>query len=150
MENNIMGFGLSIRQSVFETNSSSMHSLSISENNQILEQPFDKKTTLRGWIEITGGSFGWGYEELNTPEEKLNYIFQEMNVGSRVEVMNQFAQYFKEMSGIELKIDLELLNDGYIDHQSFGLINDNYYGDFEKMYQFVVSNNSIIIDNDNH
>lgn len=150
MENNIMGFCLSIRQSVFETNSSSMHSLSISENNQILEQPFDKKTTLRGWIEITGGDFGWGYEELDTAEEKLNYIFQEMHVSSNEEVMNQFAQYFKEMTGIELKIDLGMLESGYIDHQSFGLINDNYHGDFEKMYQFVVSNNSIIIDNDNH
>jgi hypothetical protein len=57
-----------IRKNVFETNSSSMHSLVISEGftsgrNNSFDFDF-----------LTFGEFGWGYEELSLPVDKASYV----------------------------------------------------------------------------
>ena len=54
-----------VRKSVFETNSSSVHSLSISRDEKICTPNY-----LNGYF----GEFGWGYEILSIPEERLSYL----------------------------------------------------------------------------
>ena len=53
-----------IRRGTFETNSSSVHSLSIEG-----EDKFDRRI-LHGAF----GEFGWGYDILYTPENRLSYV----------------------------------------------------------------------------
>ena len=57
-----------IRNSVFETNSSSSHSISVTGNTKlnIPDLSYD--------IECQFGEFGWGYEELTHWMEKLSYV----------------------------------------------------------------------------
>ena len=62
-----------IRNSVFETNSSSMHSFSISNATPSITQFNDLH------IEIdASGEYDWGPGEVSTPEEKLDYAIVAM------------------------------------------------------------------------
>ena len=62
-----------IRNSVFETNSSSMHSFSISNDTPSITQFND----LRIKVDASG-EYGWGPGEVSTPEEKLDYAIVAM------------------------------------------------------------------------
>lgn len=62
------------RQSVFETNSSSVHSLSI--------RNIDSSDTIREYMQengktlnIEGDCFGWEFETYDTPAKKLSYVY---------------------------------------------------------------------------
>ncbi len=59
-----------IRNNVFETNSSSSHSIVISRSNKC-------KDTIElnndGCIVLTGGEFGWDWEMYHFAEDKANY-----------------------------------------------------------------------------
>ena len=57
-----------IRSNVFETNSSSVHSIVIDVSQPAV--PLDDVFVL------SGGEYGWGYDELCLPEERANYIWQ--------------------------------------------------------------------------
>jgi hypothetical protein len=60
---------ISIRQSVFETNSSSTHALAIKKTEYNSE---DKRLDGK---EIRVDNFGWEREDLKTPARKLSYIY---------------------------------------------------------------------------
>lgn len=70
-----------IRKGVFETNSSSMHTIAI-DKTAIHENPAQTRS-LAQWDSSDGqyifnirlGEYGWGYDELTTTTEKLNYLF---------------------------------------------------------------------------
>lgn len=53
------------RRSVFETNSSSMHSISIGHSDTF---KFPKS------VQLYFGEFGWGYDEFNDAQNKLSYV----------------------------------------------------------------------------
>ena len=57
-----------IRNNVFETNSSSMHSFCISNNKPSITQFNDLHMKIDA-----SGEYGWGPGEVNTPEQKLDY-----------------------------------------------------------------------------
>ena len=57
-----------IRNNVFETNSSSMHSFCISNNEPSITQFNDLHIKIDA-----SGEYGWGPGEVNTPEQKLDY-----------------------------------------------------------------------------
>ena len=62
------------RQSVFETNSSSIHSLSVrnaDSSDAIRKYMQENGKTLN----IKGDSFGWEFETYDTPDKKLSYIY---------------------------------------------------------------------------
>ena len=137
-----------IRSSVFETNSSSTHSVSISNKNSI----YYDENCLKNYIDwqdnklhITFGEFGWEIESYNTPYEKLQYIVTMLvetegrNVSSVNELFNTngfklindtIADYC-HCDGIWIDSEMEIKSyewdgtthvymehDGYIDHQS--------------------------------
>ena len=61
-----------IRKGVFETNSSSMHSLVIKGEKKINKEQI--KINEDGFIEVETDDYTWGYFILKTVQEKLNYV----------------------------------------------------------------------------
>jgi hypothetical protein len=55
-----------IRQGVFETNSSSTHSICIAKEAEL---------TLPKSLAFTFGEFGWGYDRLSSTGEKASYLY---------------------------------------------------------------------------
>ena len=167
-----------IRHGVFETNSSSTHSLSIQSGNV---RPFNLPLDDDGYIIAEFGEFGWGYEELITQEQKFSYLLtyvvaSEMNnyyksakkkadqllretVGYKL--LLEFAEEYCE--GISLDLcSLELVESykdgqyivesyGYVDHQSVNGNLANWLRERKVTIEEVVLNDGvkIIIDNDN-
>lgn len=155
-----------IRTAVFETNSSSMHSLAICGKDEI-----SRPGQLRGYF----GEYGWGYETLDTCDERLSYVLtalaqlskaNEYKLGmqeacQRLETFEYFQwlnEMVKDYTGNVIDMDYE--NGGWIDHQSFeGNFPDplaDFYStektDFQtKMRDFIFNDKyTVIIDNDNH
>lgn len=63
-----------VRKSVFETNSSSIHSLSIRKadsSDAIKKYMQDNGKTLN----VKGDCFGWEFETYETPDKKLSYVY---------------------------------------------------------------------------
>jgi len=124
-----------IRQGVFETNSSSVHSLSILNRDS-----FISNYPLQGFF----GEFGWEHNMLNSPTEKLSYVLTTIayfagvvNVNKKIEKDKAIGMFLSEGhfvflneaikehtgEGIYIDWDKALCSEwnpfGYIDHQSF-------------------------------
>mgnify|MGYP000857508042 CR=1 FL=1 len=162
---------IQIRNGTFETNSSSTHSVTIKTDCA-------KKYLVDA--DIYPGEFGWGYEVLRTPSEKLSYILTHMaykvalannfrlNPSSIISRMKNLRQYkwimgmIEEKTGhsvnfIPLKNPDELFSLGYIDHQSIGVLDfilDTKIKkeDFIRQLESLIfgTGSYIVIDNDNH
>ena len=144
-----------IRKSVFETNSSSTHSLSISDIGGLYQ-------TLRhsdGIISVPLGfyEFGWEQETYYDAESKLAYMMiyaRDWSKGKEKE----FFEILKEI--VEKQTGCILINDeseggydnGYIDHQSVEDCDLHYmFYEPELIRQFIFNPNSYLeTDNDNH
>ena len=163
------------RSNVFETNSSSMHSVSYSPSSSStmnLEEIRSKIALSSDQKVIYGsfGEFGWGYDVLSSFGEKLEYVLTSIRYhdnsaqDEQPETVKE-SKYFKWLSElleqvIGCTLDLkegrrgETVDIGYIDHQSTDTL-DEYFQDettFKtKMIPLLFDNNcTIIIDNDNH
>lgn len=162
-----------IRKAVFETNSSSMHSLAIDGKDEV-----NRPRQVRGYF----GEYGWGYETLTTCDERLSYVLtalaqlsdadeyklETQEARQRLETFNRF-QWLNEMvqdyTGNVIVMEYESggwYPFGYIDHQSWNYAEtypepleafwSNEKQDFQtKMRDFIFNDKyTIIIDNDNH
>lgn len=168
-----------IRRNVFETNSSSTHSISIRKgdisNSYLKVDEYDNK------VHVSFGEYGWGYETLNTQYERLSYLCTmlletEANKISNIKDIFE-TDGFKEINKIisnkcncdgihfDDKIKISSYNyngdnvnyvdiDGYIDHQScedYSNINEFLKDWNTDIENFIFNDNiSVIIDNDNH
>lgn len=140
-----------IRQSVFETNSSSCHSFSITD-----ERKFDPKHYPR--IRVSGsGEYGWSGPDVETPDDHLDYalvagkyVFDE---GLR-DKLPAIQEYFEE-HGVIVDFDFNGEPSGYIDHQSAPSEDEdsrrigNMLDDPEELFNFVFSGSVISMGNDN-
>lgn len=130
-----------IRQRVFETNSSSCHSISLGKDTgkQFLLDTIYPDSN--GNITLTGGEFGWDWFKTNEATEKANY--------AAVESMNNdnFRQtlidVIRGVTGCEevvfdLSTDYNSDNYSYIDHDSVGTCPDDYEG----LKDFIFNQNS--------
>lgn len=161
---------IQVRNNIFETNSSSSHSLVVSKEDRgyCYDMPVDSKGTLV----IRFGKFGWGPKILYTPYEKLRYWmteyasdfwhdwkenYKDMTFEEKVKIFSNKSEIKKAIKKIKKHCqDVKTVefaspdeedryyNFGYIDHDSVGLVRGE---DFENL----VFNNSliIVIDNDN-
>lgn len=141
-----------IRQSVFETNSSSCHSFSITN-----ERKFDPAKYPR--IVVRGsGEYGWGGDDVDNPDAFLDYAivagkycFPDGGVQERLPAIKD---YF-ERHGVLLDIDFEGEPSGYIDHQSAPAADEdserigNMLDDPAELFNFVFSGSVIKLLNDN-
>lgn len=138
-----------IRYSVFETNSSSTHSISISENMDLLDSITPNED---GNIVLTGGEFGWSWIRFNDTLTKANYCAvdqkdNEQNLALLVKVLKdqtgakEIIFYFSE--------DDNKPNWSYIDHDSEGNSNTVFKNE-ETLRNFLFNPKSILFTgNDN-
>ena len=146
-----------IRVSVFETNSSSMHSLSIGSNKKM--EVLDEKKTEEIILGI--GEYGWGPEHLTTWLEKADYLAvdaingeDEIKKGLLLEALSlAFPNAVFEFALLEPENDEDEDEDetktysGYIDHQSIGTV----WSDLEtveEVFRVVFGDSIIVVDND--
>lgn len=140
---------IKLRRSVFETNSSSVHTLS-----------FRKTECVTGEVEVGEslvvglGEYGWGYEELDSPLEKLDYLCL---LSAELEGdLSLVDSMIMKVFGNSLWSKLELAEGdkrGYIDHQSKhdSIFNELLGLDSDSLKSFFFDpSNKIIITNDNN
>lgn len=157
---------LQIRKNVFETNSSSTHSLVISnkERSYNYNLPVDD----RGVLTIPFGEFGWGPELLTEPIEKLSYLVTDRidmydipeeikDDEDAVQETIMESDEIRRIVGVVMsccsnvkKVRFELSDSwnpfGYIDHQSQGTTHD-----VDLSIEDLIFSNKVVImiDNDN-
>jgi hypothetical protein len=139
----------SIRRNVFETNSSSTHSMCITKNN-ILDQ---KQNELSFRI----GEFGWETDMLISPEEKAAYLYTALIIRNKLDLLQKVKEYLI-MNSIQFDMqppqydddydessDYRFLKYGYIDHSDE--LDDFIEGaceDENKLMRFLFSSESFI------
>ena len=152
---------LNKRTRLFETNSSSMHSIAVSSRDRGYD--YDLPITDDGTLYVEFGEFGWGPDILQDPLEKLSYyitdqfggyghddksfedvvrdILENQQMKDLIEILKAKVPGFKKL---ELGPASEGYRFGYVDHQSSGLTTGEDVED-------LIFNNAkiIIIDNDN-
>ncbi|MGL4619660.1 MAG: hypothetical protein ACRCZS_11475 [Chroococcidiopsis sp.] len=101
-----------IRRGVFETNSSSTHSICI---------PKEGSYTLPKSIEFVTGEFGWEVTALRSIDEKASYIYTGLLTNRRFEQVASIKSALEKSGVTAIFSDYELyedgdLVDGYVDH----------------------------------
>lgn len=162
-----------IRNGVFETNSSSAHSLSFGTSKivrgagwglppdetdfsnplyHLSEVPeYYKSGTLIAQID----DFGWGYDELDTAQQKFEYLLATLGYTLDEVFKHPFYEQIKEWL-FELGINISEdsyesgYDQGYIDHQSHGVITESLFKTKEDLITYLFNDNLVIhIENDN-
>ena len=101
-----------IRKGVYETNSSSSHSISLATEDKefVLDTIYPDQN---GRIVLVGGQFGWEWFKHNDALTKANYAYQD-DVDKDL-----LTEVIKEQTGADEVIFIDSEN-GYIDHDSSG------------------------------
>lgn len=151
-----------IRHSVFETNSSSTHSISISKDVKTLDPLYVDEN---GVVTINGEEFGWDEETFRNAEAKASYamIYAHEWSGEKKDVHVQIlTDVIKQQTGCKEVVynysdegwDTDKTDKpwGYIDHQSVEDRDLDYlFEDPEKLRMFIFNPASTLhTDNDNH
>ena len=152
-----------IRHSVFETNSSSTHSISISSNTNTLDTlPVDEE----GKLHVEFGEFGWEEETYRDAGNKLMYAatwvfghepdteYGTGNIKEFIKYKTMLEEVLKEQTGakeiIYKKEKGRWSPTGYIDHQSSDVCEEAFESK-EKLRNFIFNPTSYFeTDNDNH
>jgi hypothetical protein len=131
-----------VRNSVFETNSSSSHSISVSKDNMdfVMDTIYPDQD---GVITVLGQEFGWAWLKFNDAMTKLAYLMQDQGNSH----MDKIIEVVKEQTGaLEVIFDA---NGGYIDHESYGTAYD-VCCNADSIKNFVFNKNSwLFTGNDN-
>lgn len=153
-----------IRYGVFETNSSSSHSFifrkylpkdekSYNENIESIQKAVNKKTHT---FTIDGETcdFGWGFDILCTPREKLEYCLVAYHDSQDEDktILDELRKVIdiKNIRWKKYKGDCCAYDHGYIDHQSYGLLQDFIKKYNISLVDFIFDSRYVIfIDNDN-
>lgn len=137
-----------IRRNCFETNSSSTHSLCISEEGKYSSISLNED----GNIILNGGKFGWGWDKFNDPLTKANYCVVDNQYNfNRIEFLKNVI---KEQTGaneviIDISDNYNFPNYSYIDHEGHGTTQELFSSE-EKLKNFIFNENSwLYIGNDN-
>lgn len=158
---------VNIRKGVFETNSSSSHSVTLRKGGESDTRFFHVDDENR--VVVTPDEYGWGYEVLTEPDQKLSYlvtmVMQRLSDNYSViddELLHEDEDFKKIVECITTYTDYKdvILSDPtyksgrfdfYIDHQSYYGSLDEFLSDWGvTMNQLLFDTGvSIIIDNDN-
>lgn len=156
-----------VRSNVFETNSSSTHSLVLSNEGLLQEVPFPKHILEKGVIDVESGEYGWEQEYYSGAWDKLSYLYtdammavphdkrEETDPNTFVsEKLDLIREAIKLHTGMEcnfLKSNDSYSPFGYIDHQSVGECYEVWENGIQGVINFVFNPNSYFeTDNDNH
>jgi hypothetical protein len=148
------------RQAVFETNSSSTHSLSISSSSTDLLDTLPLNE--QGEVVLNGGQFGWEVEDYSDAGTKASYaaIYVSDWSGKKSaefkEVLDTVIKQQTGCSNVVYNFSTDWSSDAretsYIDHQSVeGGQLDYLFEDPELLRQFIFNPRSVLhTDNDNY
>ena len=149
-----------IRQGVFETNSSSTHSICIAKDTEL---------TIPKSLHFKFGEFGWEHNTLQSIEEKGTYLYTGLIANDRNVDINNIVQLLKD-KGIDVTVEEPIYekrsytssdgnlveyvigkNIGYVDHSSdMGDFLNAVCEDESKLMSYLFSDLSFIITgNDN-
>lgn len=146
------------RRHVFETNSSSSHSLTVSES-ELLSTNLNKEILRKGTLNISVGEYNWDWYRYYSLEGKLRYIVTDLTLHDDVYSHTQFITEFpimaevveilKDRFGLEVNFELDGISGG-IDHQSVGM-SKQYVENMnaEQLVSFLLSDSFIETGNDN-
>jgi hypothetical protein len=163
-----------IRNNVFETNSSSSHSLCIGASSE-LSPSYLTIDHADNCVHVEFGEFGWGYDKINDQYDKLAYLITMLveTEGNKCKSMldlrntkgfnliNETIKGHCNCDGIIIDSSISpstwntnyVAHDGYIDHQSYEDYHtlQDFLNDWEvTIEQFIFNYDlSLIIDNDN-
>lgn len=138
------------KKGIFETNSSSSHSISISSSGECSDtlHPSDD-----GIIYLPGGEFGWELESYRDPITKANYCATYVTQTENLELAAMLIKVIKDFTGHDVVITAS--NEyadtwSYIDHQST-YIAEEAFVDEDSLRNFIFNPRSwFATDNDNH
>lgn len=142
-----------IRTGVFETNSSSCHSLSINDTDILLDYLIPNEY---GEVTIEPGEFGWQWEKFNDAATKASYCLtgtqyvkdEELALSNLKEVIQEHT-LCNQVNLIIPNEDYESKNYGHIDHQSTDKMDDLLF-DKTKLHNFIFNKKSwLFLGNDN-
>lgn len=165
-----------VRNGVFETNSSSAHSLAYKntvlrdydykpsedlclsiKELRLTEKP--KEYEMYSYMPLYFDEYGWGYDVLRSPAEKLSYLMSSVYQYKTWGVIKE-DQFFKQVIQwlSELDIVVELPEeygessevDAYVDHQSWNVVTKDMFQTKEDLLTYLFNNDIVIyIENDN-
>lgn len=150
-----------VRAQVFETNSSSTHSIALNTLTPLTKST-DYTITKDGAFHIPYYEFGWGYEEINEADLKAAYLYIYIQDWVRPKSSADADAYldlfekviFTQTKATSFSFDPpdKWHGAGYIDHQSVESRDLDYlFASPEPLTNFVFCRNSILtLDNDNH
>lgn len=159
-----------IRTGVFETNSSSAHSLAFGTSKIVrgagwslppdetdfsnpLYHLFEVPEKYRGIsLSASVDEYGWRGEDLDTPQQKFSYLLTSISGSLKVVMHHPFYAQIKEWLtelGIYINEDDNEYGDGYIDHQSYGMIEESLFKTREDLITYLFNDGLVIhIEND--
>lgn len=165
-----------VRNGVFETNSSSAHSLAY-KNTVLRDYDYKpskdlclsikelrltkkpKEYEMYSYMSLYFDEYGWGYDVLRSPAEKLSYLMSSVYQYKTWGVVKG-DQFFKQVIQwlSELDIVVELPEeygessevDAYVDHQSWNVVTKDMFQTKEDLLTYLFNNDIVIyIENDN-
>jgi hypothetical protein len=128
-----------IRKGVFETNSSSTHSISIGISDgkaQFDTLPIDSDGVCR----VYQAEFGWEQETFNSPSMKASYAYTYAK--GDLSKMRQLGDVIQKQLGGKITVEF-VEGDGYIDHQSFDVCEEAFESD-DKLRNFIFNPRSYL------
>jgi hypothetical protein len=137
------------RIGVFETNSSSTHSIAISDKDCVL----DTLSVTDGVCTICSGEFGWEIETYYDAASKSSYCLtwaKEYGDDTHEDMLKRVIS--SQMGGVQVEFEPSggLYDWGYIDHQSSDVCKEAFGSDVS-LRNFIFNPNSVLVtDNDNH
>jgi hypothetical protein len=138
------------RKGMFETNSSSTHSIVLSYENKFTP---DKLPITNGEIHIYPGEFGWGPDEFTDAATKASYALTHVKDIECADSLEMLRKVIEEETGLTAFFyplgREEYYQWGYIDHQSRGVGSEAFESE-RALRNFIFNPESIlVIDNDN-
>lgn len=137
-----------IRQTIFETNSSSTHTISISRNFDATKYQFPKTLVFQG------GEFGWEVEIYDDVESRCRYLYTALcsiYEGNKLEEKKKYIENVLQKYGVVAAFaKFEYYDDGYIDHYdgTIGLINYVFENE-NNLLNYLFGDTLIYTSNDN-
>ena len=133
-----------IRSSIFETNSSSSHSISIDISCDGIYDTIIPDDN--GIITIIGEEFGWGPERYHSAYTKVSYAA--LDTKNQEKYRDMLIEVVLAHTGAkEIVFNLE---NGYIDHQSYGTSHEAFYDKTTLKNWLFNPESGLFIDHDNH
>lgn len=147
-----------VRRGVFETNSSSTHSISIASGAETIDKLHVEED---GVCRIHSGEFGWEVETYSDAATKASYAMVWAKQYSSEENLRLLKKVIQEHTGAKDVVFADYVGEdqdlatgdydpGYIDHQSQDVAAEAFQSE-EKLRAFIFNPRSTLhTDNDNH